>query len=224
MLIVIEGLDGAGKSTQVKKLKEYVQSKGLNLKYIHFPRYDAPVYGDLIGKFLRGGFGDINQVHPQLVALLYALDRKDAGAQIQQWLDQGCCVVLDRYVYSNIGYQCSKLSDELERDRLRNWILELEYGVYKIPRPDVNIFLDVPLDFVSSRLASSRSEDSDRGYLAGARDIHEQSIAFQKGVRDVYLAQVEKDPHFIRVDCSGPDGAILEPDGIFERIKEKLPF
>lgn len=224
MLIVIEGLDGAGKSTQVKKVKEYVLSKGLKLKYIHFPRYDAPVYGDLIGKFLRGGFGDINHVHPQLVALLYALDRKDAGAQIRQWLDEGCCVVLDRYVYSNIGYQCSKLSDELERERLRDWILELEYGVYKIPRPDVNIFLDVPLDFVSSRLASSRAGDSDRGYLGGARDIHEESIAFQKGVRDVYLAQVEKDPHFLRVDCSGADGAMLSPDEIFDRLKKVLPF
>lgn len=74
MLIVLEGLDGSGKSTQVQLLKSYLQTVSKELEYIHFPRYDAPVYGDLIGKFLRGGFGSIENVHPQLVALLYAED------------------------------------------------------------------------------------------------------------------------------------------------------
>ena len=75
MLIVLEGLDGAGKSTQVKKLKEYIISSGRELKYLHFPRFDAPVVGEMIAKFLRGDFGDINQVDPMLVALLYAEDQ-----------------------------------------------------------------------------------------------------------------------------------------------------
>ena len=109
MLIVLEGLDGAGKSTQVKLLKEYIQSKGKQLRYLHFPRFDAPVYGDLIAKFLRGDFGAINQVHPQLVALLFAEDRRDAAALIREWLGNGDVVLLDRYVYSNIAYQCSKI-------------------------------------------------------------------------------------------------------------------
>lgn len=224
MLIVIEGLDGSGKSTQVNMIKEYIVEKGFNLKYLHFPRYDAPIYGDLIGKFLRGGFGDIEHVHPQLVALLYALDRSDSSAQIQQWLKEGYVVLLDRYVYSNIAYQCSKLSDNEEKKELMDWIFNLEYNVYKIPRPDINLFLDVPLDFVSSRLNSSRLNDSDRGYLDGSKDIHEESIDFQKRVKEIYLAQVERDPDFIKVDCSSADGSMLTPDKIFERIKEKLPL
>ena len=61
-----------------------------------------------------------------------------------------------------------------EREKLRSWIFSLEYEFYKIPRPDVNIYLNVPLDFIASRLASSRSEDSDRDYLNGQRDIHEE--------------------------------------------------
>ena len=77
MLIVIEGLDGAGKSTQVNAVKNYIISKGIELEYMHFPRYDG-LYGSLIARFLRGEFGSIEQVHPQLVALYYLwhLDRK----------------------------------------------------------------------------------------------------------------------------------------------------
>ena len=70
MLIVLEGLDGSGKSTQVKRLREYLESRCGNVDYIHFPRYNAPVYGDLISRFLRGDFGSMESVHPQLVALL----------------------------------------------------------------------------------------------------------------------------------------------------------
>ena len=69
MLVVLEGLDGAGKSTQVKRLKKYLEDTRPALEYIHFPRYEAPVYGDLISRFLRGDFGNNETVHPQLVAL-----------------------------------------------------------------------------------------------------------------------------------------------------------
>ena len=83
MLIVLEGLDGAGKSTQVKKLKQYLLERCGELEYIHFPRYDAPVYGELISRFLRGDFGDNESVHPQLVALLFAEDRHGAADEIK---------------------------------------------------------------------------------------------------------------------------------------------
>lgn len=223
MLIVIEGLDGAGKSTQVENIKRYILDKGLKLKYLHFPRYDAPVYGDLIAKFLRGDFGDISVVHPQLVALLYALDRSDAGEEISKWVDEGYCVLLDRYVYSNIAYQCSKLKSEAEANSLRQWIFNLEYGKYGIPKPDVNIFLDVPIGFVNEKLTKNR-EGADREYLNGKRDIHEEHIEFQIGVRSAYLKEAQRDSDFIRVDCSGDDGKMLSADKIFERIKEVLKF
>ena len=79
MLIVLEGLDGAGKSTQLKMVTSYFASLGRKVDYLHFPRYSAPLYGELIAKFLRGDFGAIDQVHPQLVALLFAEDRRDAS-------------------------------------------------------------------------------------------------------------------------------------------------
>ena len=119
MLTVIEGLDGSGKSTQVRKLKKYLESISESLEYIHFPRYDAPVYGDLISRFLRGDFGDNNTVHPQLVALLFAEDRHAAAEHMKQALQRGGSILLDRYVYSNIAYQCAKLEDEEKALALR---------------------------------------------------------------------------------------------------------
>lgn len=221
MLIVLEGLDGAGKSTQVKLLKEYIQSKGKQLRYLHFPRFDAPVYGDLIAKFLRGDFGAINQVHPQLVALLFAEDRRDAAALIREWLGNGDVVLLDRYVYSNIAYQCSKIKDKVESDALREWIFNLEYNTYDIPRPDVNLFLDVPISFVDKKLKENREGD-DREYLKGKSDIHEADIQFQIDVRELYLEQTVLDKDFIRVECSGPQGEMLAPLEIFANIEKAL--
>lgn len=219
MLVVLEGLDGAGKSTQVKKLRSYLESIYGTLEYIHFPRYDAPVYGDLISRFLRGDFGSNENVHPQLVALLFAEDRHGAAPEMKASLAEGKCVLLDRYVYSNIAYQCAKLADKEEAETLREWIFNTEYGSFELPRPDLNIFLDVPIGFVEEKLNSTRGGD-DREYLNGAQDIHEADIEFQKRVREIYRRQCELDPKFIRIDCSDEYGMMMSPGAIFAKVKE----
>ena len=216
MLVVLEGLDGAGKSTQVKKLRTYLETLFGSLEYVHFPRYDAPVYGDLISRFLRGDFGSNEAVHPQLVALLFAEDRHGAAPAMKEVLAAGGTVLLDRYVYSNIAYQCAKLADPAEAEALRDWIFNTEYGEFGLPVPDLNIFLDVPIGFVESKLKSSRGGD-DREYLAGAQDIHEADIEFQKRVREIYRRQCEMDPKFIRIDCSDEYGMMLPPGAILPR-------
>lgn len=218
MLVVLEGLDGAGKSTQVRRLKSYLEKVSSKLEYIHFPRYDSPVYGDLISRFLRGDFGSNESVHPQLVALLFAEDRHGAAPFIRKVLDEGGTVLLDRYVYSNIAYQCAKLASDEERNKLRDWIFATEYVDFQLPEPDLNIFLDVPIGFVESRLESAR-QGSDRDYLQGGQDIHEADIEFQKRVKSIYLQQTEKDPGFIRIDCSDEQGRMLPPDEIFAKVK-----
>lgn len=218
MLVVLEGLDGAGKSTQVKKLRTYLESLFGEIEYIHFPRYDAPVYGDLISRFLRGDFGSNEDVHPQLVALLFAEDRHGAAPAVKEKLAEGRCVLFDRYVYSNIAYQCAKLADQTEAEALRNWIFDTEYGNFGLPVPDLNIFLDVPIGFVESKLKSQRG-GQDREYLEGGQDIHEADIEFQKRVREIYRRQCEIDPKFIRIDCSDEYGEMLPPGAIFAKIK-----
>ncbi len=217
MLIVLEGLDGAGKSTQISLLQSYFENQGLNVKYLHFPRFDAPVYGDLIARFLRGDLGSIENVHPMLVALLFAEDRHDAASLLNEWLEEGFVVILDRYIYSNIAFQCAKTESPSLSKELRDWIFDLELNKYKIPIPNLNLFLDVPLNFVNSKLTAAR-EGQEREYLKGKQDIHEESISFQSRVRDIYLNECKRDEGLIRVDCSDNDGNMLSPNSIFKKI------
>lgn len=219
-LIVIEGLDGAGKSTQVSLLQDYLKSSNLPFEYLHFPRTDSPVYGDLISRFLRGELGDNNQVNPYLVALIYAGDRADAKELLEKWLESDITIVLDRYVYSNIAYQCAKLSEQKERNALKNWILKTEFEYFKLPKPDLNIFLDVPFSFTKKKLTEERTGDS-RNYLNGVRDIHEEDLNFQQKVREVYLG-LETEDGFVRIDCSGAGETMLPPGQIFSKIRNHL--
>ena len=224
MFIVLEGLDGAGKSTQITKLNEMFSERGVECEYIHFPRFDAPVYGELIARFLRGELGALEQVNPYLVALLYAGDRAEASKSIRGWLAEGKVVIADRYVYSNIGYQCAKIDDEASRWALCDWILSTEYEEFAIPRPDVSLFLDVPFSFTERKLTEQRSGD-DRDYLQGGRDIHEASLDLQRSVREVYLSSARERDDLIVVDCSNAEGAMASADAIFERITQHLsPF
>ena len=112
---VIEGLDGSGKSTQLSMLKNYLKAHKISFEYLHFPRTDSPVFGELIARFLRGELGENNAVNPYLVALIYAGDRNDASGLIRGWLNENKLVIVDRYVFSNIAYQCAKILILMER-------------------------------------------------------------------------------------------------------------
>ncbi len=216
MFIVVEGLDGAGKSTQVSVLTSWLQSQGMDVEYLHFPRFSAPLYGELIAKFLRGELGDINSVSPELIALIYAGDRADASALIKGWQRDSKVVLVDRYVLSNIAYQCAKVRDA-NYSELKSWILSMEYEHFKIARPDVTIFLDVPFKFTEEKLSSQR-EGEDREYLHGKDDIHEASLSFQERVREVYLAHSQE--HYHIVECADNiTGEMLSIEDIAQKIQ-----
>jgi dTMP kinase len=219
--VVLEGLDGSGKSTQVNLLREYLAKERIKYEYLHFPRMDAPVYGDLIARFLRGEMGAISTVDPYLIALIYAGDRKDAGAMIKNWLEKDYFVLVDRYVISNIAFQCAKLKSPEEKKNLNDWILHLEYEYFGIPVPDLNIFLDVPFEFTQAQLSNDRA-GVDRTYLLGTKDIHEDDLGFQQCVREVYLSLGAKQENFSVINCGSGDGRVLPPREIFEKILQKI--
>jgi len=224
-LFVIEGVDGAGKSTQIKLLRDFFLKKGYDCEYLHFPRIETPYFGELIARFLRGEFGALNEVDPYLVAMLYAGDRMDAASLIGNWLKEGKIVLLDRYTYSNIAYQCAKLTGIPEQIKLMQWILSLEFDHFAIPKPDLNIFLDVPFTFTENNLTNIRT-GNDRNYLNGTSDIHEESLIFQRNVRDIYMRISETDERLAVINCSSNSGMMLPPSEIFVHIlnvfKEKM--
>ena len=215
--IVIEGLDGSGKSTQIQKLQDFFEQKGIPSKFIHFPMLNQGIYGDLIAAFLRGDFGSIENVHPQLVALLFANDRKEHIHLIENWLKEGYYVLADRYVYSNVAFQCAKLKDESESKALHQWILNYEYQILNLPKPDISVFLDVPFEIIESNLKMHRTGE-DRDYLNGKKDIHENALDFQLEVYKQYknLSQTEAD--LIALDCSGPYNGLLSIEDVHQKI------
>ena len=219
--VVIEGLDGSGKSTQISLLQEYLQKQRVDYRHIHFPRLGQGTFGALVAEFLRGSFGKLEDVHPKLVALLYAGDRHDFADTIRQWLGEGNLVIADRYVYSNIAFQCAKTSDEKEKYALRNWILGLEYSYYQIPVPDLSIFLNVP----TKAAAEAMTDDSvrnGRDYLDGARDIHEADLDFQSRVHQEYLQLVNSVENFHLIPCIDDTGQRCSPLQTHAAIIRKL--
>lgn len=218
---MIEGLDGCGKSTQVRLLQQSLEERGAEHRFIHFPMLNQGIYGTMVAEFLRGEYGSLEEVHPKLVALLFANDRLEHIAQINEWLDKGFHVLADRYVYSNIAFQCAKLKSEEERVRLKKWILDYEFGHNALPRPDRTLYLDVPFSFIEKSLTTKR-EGNDRNYLNGKEDIHEQSIGFQRKVRDMYLKLLEEEKDFTEVNCAGPDGKLMGIGDIHEKIVKIL--
>jgi dTMP kinase len=149
--------------------------------------------------------------------MLYAGDRRDASELISGWLKKGNMVLLDRYTYSNIAYQCAKLRNPVEQKALMNWILNLEFSHFGIPCPDLNIFLDVPFSFTEKKLSLSRTGE-DRNYLNGTNDIHEESLVFQRKVREIYLKVSQRDSRLCVVNCSDKHGDMLPPLKIFDLV------
>ncbi len=214
---VIEGLDGCGKTTQMECLMQTLDKKGIPYRYIHFPMLNKGVYGELIAEFLRGEYGTVEGVHPKLVALLFANDRMEHIQTIIDWLEQGYYVLADRYVYSNIAFQCAKLSEEGEKDSLKNWILDFEFNRNQLPKPDKTLFLSVPLEFIQKNLSETRT-GNDRDYLNGKEDIHEKSLTLQENVYREYIKLLNERGDFEKVDCFDGEGRFLPKEQIHEKI------
>jgi dTMP kinase len=219
--LVIEGLDGSGKSTQVEILCKYLDERSVKYQYLHFPRLEIGLYGKLIARFLRGEMGDIDQVDPYLVALIFAGDRMDAKAMLEQWMQEDYLVIVDRFVYSNIAFQCAKYTEKEAQAKLADWIIDLEFGQNKLPVPDMNIFLNVPFHFTRDRLTEQRGGD-DREYLNGQIDIHEKDLEFQENVSKIYHTICMELGNLTIIDCADKTGAMKRPNVIFEKIKEVI--
>lgn len=171
-LLVIEGLDGGGKSTQTRLLIEALEKMGENFLQVKFPDYDS-ASSSLVKMYLAGEFGGSpKSVNPYAASTFYAVDRfASFQTKWQADYEAGRLIVADRYATSNLIYQLGKLPRD-EWDSYIEWMEDLEYGKLKLPRPSKVIFLDMPID-VSQKLLSKRYEGDE-----SKKDIHEADIAF----------------------------------------------
>lgn len=189
-IIVIEGVDASGKHTQSKLLAERLEKEGHQTAFFSFPRYET-FFGKLVKKYLQGEFGSLKDVKPELASLLFSLDRFDAMSQIEKSLGQGKIVVCDRYTASNIAYQAAKFQGE-ERQQFIEWIESVESRLLK---PDLTIFLDLPVE-VSAKLMQSRQRE---------KDIHELDLDYLKATRQVY-AELNEKGNWQRIECASGSG------------------
>ncbi|MCX2711186.1 dTMP kinase [Mycolicibacterium sp. J2] len=186
MLIVIEGLDGAGKRTLTEGLRAGFEAGDKSVTTLAFPRYGESVHADLAAEALHGGHGDLaDSVYA--MATLFALDRAGARDEILRRADRYDVVILDRYVASNAAYSAARLHQGADGDVVA-WVHDLEFGRFALPRPDWQVLLDVPVELAEQRAVSRAAQESDR-----ARDAYERDGGLQRRTGAVYRALAAAD-------------------------------
>lgn len=177
ILIAIDGVDASGKQTQTELLKKRLEADGKKLKCVSFPAYDNESSA-LVKMYLNGKFGDKpSDVNAYATSTFFAADRyatykTDWG----KYYENGTLILADRYVSSNLIHQASKIDNPAEKDKFLSWLDDLEYNIYGLPRPNVTIFLDMPLEY-GVVLMKDRANKSNGN---SQKDIHESDISYLK--------------------------------------------
>lgn len=181
-IVAFEGIDGSGKNTQSALLADKLHASGFDVFLMGFPCYTSTFFGKQVGRYLNGEFGSLQDVDPRLAAILYAGDRYEMKKSILDNLNDGKIVVIDRYVSSNIAHQAAKAPTEKQND-LVQWIEELEYKVFGLPKPDVHVLLNINATLSNELVLKKKARD----YTDLKQDIHEED--------GMYLGMVAKFYH-----------------------------
>lgn len=214
-LIVIDGIDGSGKATQAKLLVSRFKKLGRMVASFDFPQYQQNFFGQMVGDYLHGKFGPVRKINPYLASVLYAADRWETKEKMINKLNQGCIVVLDRYTSANQIHQASKIKDIREQNRYLKWLEQMEYKIFKIPRPDLVFFLHLPIDIVCDLIENRIRQ----------KDSHEKDTDHLKNALSMALKLSKKYKNWHKIDCSH-QGKILSrqtiADKIWQKVKQKL--
>ena len=179
MLIAIEGVDGAGKRTLTQGLCTAFEAAGRSVATLAFPRYGQSVAADVAAEALHGQHGDLaSSVYA--MAMLFALDRAGAAAQIRELCGGHDVVILDRYVASNAAYSAARLHQDAGGEVV-DWVHQIEYQRLELPAPDWQVLLGV-----SAELASRRARDRARQDASRSRDAYERDNELQQRTGAAY--------------------------------------
>lgn len=192
--IVLEGIDGSGKQTQMEMLARAFSACKTDFARVSFPRYEG-FFGKMVAQFLNGEFGPLDAVDPHFSALLYAGDRLESKCEIETALASGKIVLADRYIGSNLAHQGARVNRERRPDFLR-WLEQLEYKVYGLPKEDLVIYLHVPAR-TAQQLVGKKAA---RAYTKRRRDLQESNLAHLKIASQVY-DDLSQQPNWMRIEC-----------------------
>jgi len=214
LFIVLEGTDGSGKTVQFRQLLKKIKNKGFKCQTVDFPQYGHPS-AYFIEKYLTGKYGSWREVGPYRASLFYALDRYDVAYKIKKALSQGKVVLANRYVGSNLGHQGAKIKSLREKNKFFQWVYNLEYNIFKIPKPDLNLFLHVPAK-IAYQLVAKKGK---REYLRGKkRDIHEKDIQHLQEAEKSYLQAIKLFPKDFKIIECVLGGRLLDREQIAQKI------
>ena len=210
--IVLEGIDGSGKRTQLDALALALARRGVGLAQISFPNYHG-FFGKLVAQYLNGEFGPLAAVDPHFSALLYAGDRLESKPAIEAELSAGKTVLSDRYVGSNLAHQGARMSRE-KRAEFLAWLKQLEYGVYALPAEDLVVYLRTPVREAHRLIGQKTARD----YTKLRHDLHEADVAHLEAAASVY-DELSKQPNWLRIECfDGASNSMREPAEIHEEL------
>ncbi len=219
-LIVIDGTDSSGKATQTELLIKHLKKDGRKVKIVDFPDYYSNFFGKFIGHCLSEQYYNFVKIHPKIASVLFAADRFESKDKIKKWLAEGNIVIANRYASANQIHQGGKIANTKKRESFLSWLAEMEYEVFKIPKPDVVFYLSVPTSIVL-KLIRERNKNSKRGYLGKKKDVHEKDVNFLINSRKTALWLAKTQKGWIKIECT-KDGALDTRENIHQEIYEKI--
>lgn len=209
-LIVIEGIDGSGKTTQIDLLAKALVEKKIPYEVISFPRYGDNIYAELVARYLEGEFGTIAQVNPYLISLAFAGDRLLAKPEIEKWLNESKIVLANRYISANKAHMGAHLTGD-QREEFISWLDVLEYQTHQMPREDLTILLSVDPKTGQKNLASRLP------------DLHEENIKHLEEANKIYLELSKQENNWHVIDCMR-DSQMRSPEDIHQELLRVLTF
>jgi len=215
-LIVIDGTDGVGKATQTKLLVARLRREGMKVETLDFPQYYKNFFGHFIGAMLTGEYGDFLHIDPYIASVMYAADRFESKEKLDDWLKEGKTVVLDRYVSANQLHQGGKINDAKKRRAFLKWLDTMEHGVFGLPRPDLIVYLHLPMKEVLRLLKNKDREDKKR-YAHRGKDIVEGDAKYLEAAQKSALKLISQKGNWKKIECGNKNG-ILPREEIHEQI------
>jgi dTMP kinase len=209
--VVLEGIDGSGKRTQMERLAGALAERGVPHVSLSFPRYEG-FFGRLVARFLNGEFGPLERVDPHFSALLYAGDRLEAKPYLEAELARGSAVLADRYIASNLAHQGARVARE-GREAFLRWLRQLEYEIYGLPPEDLVVYLRLPAAEAQGLVGRKGVRD----YTTQRRDLQEADLSHLEAASEVYDG-LARQRNWATVECFDAARTLRPPDSIHREV------